>query len=74
MRTERMIQKINSRAFLVNVKEFPGIAKLIRQLLEIMRETKEYYLEEAKGILTALLINIARENHIEEPEYEENEE
>ena len=74
MRTERMIQRINSRAALVNVKESPEIAGMIRQLLEIMRETKEYYLEEAKGILTALLINIARENHIEEPEFEETEE
>lgn len=74
MRTERMIQRINSRAALVNVKESPEIAGMIRHLLEIMRETKEYYLEEAKGILTALLINIARENHIEEPEFEETEE
>lgn len=69
-----MIQRINSRAVLVNVKESPEIAGMIRQLLEIMRETKEYYLEEAKGILTALLINIARENQIEEPEFEETEE
>lgn len=74
MRTERMIQRINSRAALVNVQESPEIAGMIRHLLEIMRETKEYYLEEAKGILTALLINIARENHIEEPEFEETEE
>ncbi len=74
MRTERMIQRINSRAVLVNVKESPKIAGLIRQLLDIMRETKEYYLEEAKGILVALLINLVRENHLEDQEYEEHEE
>ena len=74
MRTERMIQRINSRAVLVNVKESPRIARLIRQLLDIMRETKEYYLEEAKGILVALLINLVRENDLEDQEYEEHKE
>lgn len=69
-----MIQRINSRAVLVNVKESPRIAGLIRQLLDIMRETKEYYLEEAKGILVALLINLVRENELEDQEYEEQEE
>lgn len=74
LRTERMIQRINSRAVLQTVKESPKIAALIRQLLDIMRETKEYYMEEAKGILLALLINLVRENKIEEQEREEREE
>lgn len=74
LRTERMIQRINSRAVLKYVRESTKIAGLIRQILEIMRETEEYYLEEAKGVLLALLINIARENDIEEHEYVEKEE
>lgn len=74
LRTERMIQRIDSRAMLENVKESPKIAGLIRQLLDIMRETKEYYMEESRGILLALLINIARENNIEDQEFEESEE
>ncbi len=40
----------------------PKTACMIRQILEIMRETEEFYLEEAKGVLAALLLNIAREN------------
>lgn len=61
-RVERMIQRINSRAMIKNIGESPRIAGLIREILNIMRETKEFYIEEAKGILIALLINIAREN------------
>ncbi len=74
LRTERMIHRINSRAALENAREFPKIAGLIRGLLDIMRETKEYYLEEAKGILMALLINIIRETNIKEQKNEEREE
>lgn len=61
-KTERMIQKIYSRAVLKNVEDFPKIAGMIRQILEIMRNTEEFYIDEAKGILAALLVNIAREN------------
>lgn len=57
-----MIQKIYSRAVLKNVEDFPKIAGMIRQILEIMRNTEEFYIDEAKGILAALLVNIAREN------------
>ena len=35
---------------------------MIRGLLDIMRDTKEFYMEEAKGIMVALLVSIAREN------------
>ncbi len=73
-KTERMIQRINSRAMLKNAGEAPEIARLIREILDIMRETKEFYIEEAKGILMALLIHIVRENKEEEPEYEEKQE
>ena len=38
------------------------MAGMILQILDIMRETKEFYLTEAKGILMALLVNIIREN------------
>lgn len=61
-KTERMIQKIYSRAVLKNVEDSPKIAGMIRQILEIMRNTEEFYIDEAKGILAALLVNIAREN------------
>lgn len=61
-RAERMIERINSRAVLRKVEESPRIAGMVRRLLDIMRDTEEFYLEEAKGILAALLVTIAREN------------
>ncbi len=59
---ERMIQEINSRAVLRKAEDFPEMAGMIRKILEIMRRKKVYYVEEAKGMLTAFLINIARES------------
>lgn len=59
---QRMIQRINSRAVLRKAEDFPEIAGMIRGIMEIMRHRKVYYVEEAKGLLTVLLINIAREN------------
>lgn len=59
---ERMIRGINSRAVLRKAKDFPEMAGMIRRIIEIMRQKKIYYVEEAKGILAAFLINIAREN------------
>lgn len=72
-RIERMLDRINSRAVLKNVSESPALAGLIRQLLDIMRNPKEFYIDEAKGILLAFLINIVRENQVEDSEQEENE-
>lgn len=59
---ERIIQGVNSRAALRKAEDFPEIAGMIRRILEIMRREKAYYVEEAKGMLTAFLINVAREN------------
>lgn len=73
-RIDRIIYRINSNAMLKNVEESPKIAFMIRQILDIMREKRELYLEEAKGILLALLMNIARENVIGEPEQEDPDE
>lgn len=72
VRVERMLDRINSRASLKNVSESPRLAGLIRQLLDIMREPKEFYIDEAKGILLSFLINVVRENQMEDPEQEEN--
>lgn len=59
---ERMIQGINSRAVLQKAEDFPEMAGMIRRIMEIMRQEKVYCVEEAKGMLTVFLINIAREN------------
>lgn len=57
-----MLYKINSKAIFKKAKENPKIAGKIRNLIEIMRNTEEFYLEEAKGAVVELLVNIAREN------------
>lgn len=61
-RTERMIKRIDSKAVLLKSQDSPKIAGMIVRLLDVMRNMEEYYMEEAKGLLTALLVNIAREN------------
>ena len=57
-----MIQGINSCAMLRKAKDFPEMAGMVRRIIEIMRQKKVYYVEEAKGVLAAFLVNIAREN------------
>lgn len=57
-----MLHKINSKAYLKKACETPRMAGMIRSILEIMRNTEEFYVEEAKGIMAALLMNVAREN------------
>lgn len=57
---ERMISKINTKAYFLSATDYPEIAVLIKQALEIMRNKKDLYQEEIKGILLALLIQITR--------------
>ena len=61
-RMNYLLHRINSRAIFRAVEEAPHLARMIRGLLDIMRDTKEFYMEEAKGIMVALLVSIAREN------------
>lgn len=61
-RMNYLLHRINSRAIFRAVEEAPHLARMIRELLDIMRDTKEFYMEEAKGIMVALLVSIAREN------------
>lgn len=59
-RAEQMQDRIYSQILLRRAEDAPEISGMIRQLLDIMRYEQEYYLEEAKGILAALLANLAR--------------
>lgn len=61
---EHMQHRINSRALLKRAEELPQIADKILQILNIMRESREYYLEEAKGVLISLFVFLARENKV----------
>lgn len=62
VRMERMLQRINSRALFFSEKEHPDMAGKILSVMNIMRRSEEFYVEEARGILTALLAEIARVN------------
>ena len=61
-RMNYMLQKVNSKAIFQKAKRRPKLAGIIRKLIEIMRNTEEFYMEEAKGVMVELLVNIAREN------------
>ena len=73
MQAEKMIRRINSRALFMKEEEQPFIAECIIKIMDIMRNEEEFYLQEAAGILMALLVQIARLNRTPEQEmiYEE---
>lgn len=62
VRMERMLQRINSRALFFDEKQQPEMAAKILSVMNIMRRSEEFYVEEARGILAALLAQIARIN------------
>lgn len=59
-RAERMLQKLNAGAIIKKAGEEPRIADRIREILEIMRNTEEFYKEEANALLYALIAEISR--------------
>ena len=63
---DRLIRRINRKAHFVRVEEKPEMAAMIRQIMEIMRNRKELYMEEMKGMLLAFLIELARWNKTED--------
>ncbi len=65
-RAEQMQSRIYSLAFLRRASELPEISRMILHIMNIMRQKKEYYMDEAKGFLTALLVSLAREGNIQE--------
>ncbi len=61
-RSGQLIGRVNSRAFLNEEANCPKIGQSIRNILDLMRQKKEFYLEEATAETAVLLLNIAREN------------
>lgn len=72
VRAERMLNRINSRALFLKESENPNMAHKILAVMEIMRHSQEFYLEEAKGILTSLLAEVARHNAMPEEKWADN--
>lgn len=62
VKAEKMIQRIYSKALFLREEEYPSISAKILKIMNIMRDGEEFYLEEAKGVLAALLVEIARLN------------
>jgi len=71
-RVQGIIHRINSEGMLKKQNDFPELAGKIRQVLNIMRGQKEFYLEEAKGILISFFAGLARENQDSFRNMEEN--
>lgn len=61
-RSGQLAERINSRAFLSCETQYTKIGQSIRNILDLMRQKKEFYLEEATAETAVLLLNIAREN------------
>ena len=67
-KAEKMIQRIYSKALFEKEIAKPSMAAKILEIMNIMRNGEEFYLEEAKGILASLLAEIARDNRNVEEE------
>lgn len=59
---KNMINDINSGVFYFHEDDYLDLADNIKEIMEIMRYQKDYYLDEAHGLLKSVLIKIAREN------------
>lgn len=68
VKAEKMIQRIYSKARFEKETDKPSMAAKILEIMNIMRNGEEFYLEEAKGILASLLAEIARDNRNVEEE------
>lgn len=72
----QLICDVNRRACLTKAEDCPETAALIRKISNVMRQQDELYLEEARGLILALLIQIARQNRFKTkdgyPRFSEN--
>ena len=59
---EYLINNISRGVFYFHDDEYPEISKKIYEIMEIYREKKKFFLDEAEGLLKSLMIRIAREN------------
>lgn len=63
VKQNELIKRINQNCHFCKIEEMPQVAGLIKQIMETMRGRREFYMEEVKGLLTALLMEIARWNN-----------
>lgn len=59
---QKMLEKINKKAYLGKKEDVPELSKLVQMILDEMREKKDLYRESVRGMALTLLIMIARLN------------
>lgn len=65
IKKENMIKRIYSKALILNESDYPKEAEKILEIIDIMRNVKEFYIEEATGIMTSFMVAVARMNRLE---------
>ena len=63
---QKLIESINKSAIFIEVKENEKLAKLIKCIIEEAVDKKAFYAESTKGIVLALLLEVARINEHKE--------
>jgi len=66
--SNKILRRVNARAHLLEVDKHQEMAGKIQMIIELMRNCEEFYLEEVKGLVRALLLEIARMNRGAEDE------
>lgn len=61
-RSGKLIEGVNSRMHFFRKEEYPQLACCILNLFEVMRKKEPFFMEEAFGILAAMLVKLARIN------------
>lgn len=61
-RAGQLKRRINSRAIFSKAGSHPRLARFIREIMNVMRDGKEYCQEEAEGLMISLLAEVARLN------------
>lgn len=63
---DRVQSRIEKRGYLYKAEDYPHLSELIRYLLDIMRGRQEFYMDEARALTGAILVEFARLNKGEE--------
>lgn len=65
-RRQKLAESVNSRIHFFREEEYPKLAGYIKALFSVMESKEEFFMEEALGLLRAMLVNLARINEKKE--------
>lgn len=66
---KKLLHLINREAVFGRIEEYPQLVGIVVEIMEEMRYKKEFYIEAARGLVTAFLFEVARINQ-DKPEEE----